>query len=156
MLANQQRYRLYRDYISEIEEIIGAPFNESKQEQKQWCTDYLQADYSTWIDITYDGKIVGFLIITQAPECHPDCDYFIAQSFVSKDFRRKHLMSNAVYQYVTTHKGCYCLDILNANTFAYDFWFKMFKDLGYKPINLKDIKSPFDIDVTTYGFTLSQ
>lgn len=151
MSSKKQKHKLYKEYLQDLEAISG-PFNATASEKRQWCSHYFDKDYYHWIDIIYDEHVVGFLIMAQKPDCHPDCDYFIAQSYVKLKYRHKHLMTNTVHEFVTKHKGKYCLAILNENKFAYKFWFQLFKDLCYKPMKLSETENTFEDDVTQYGF----
>jgi predicted acetyltransferase len=154
MSAEKQRQHLYREYVDELENMRGLPASErtTSSEIKEWCKDYYENPHYTWIDIYHENQIVGFLIIADKENCHPDCDYFIVQSYVEPKFRKKHLMTNAVHSFVSTHKANYCLVIVNNNKFAYDFWFHLFRDLCYKPKVLCETPNTFDEDVTIYGF----
>lgn len=132
MDRNFIRHELYSDYLKELEAIRGLPFPDSPDDKWFWCQDYINSDYSNWIDIFSDGLQVGFLIIDTAPDCHPKCNYFIAQSFIMPEYRKKHLMTDAVQRFVTEHGGKYCLMIIDKNSYARDFWFKLFDSLGYE------------------------
>lgn len=149
---NKIRHSLYADYIKDLEAIKGKPFPDTDEEKRQWCQDYIDQNHCNWIDITQDGLIVGFLIICTFPECHPDCDYFISQSYVHPDYRKHHLMTNAVHKFVTEHTGNYCLMILKRNDYAKRFWFNLFQDLNYKPLDLR-IVCEMEEDEIQYGFT---
>lgn len=145
------RHKLYADYLSELEKIRGIPFTDSPDEKWSWCQDYITSPHSRWIDIEANGKIVGFLIIDSAPDCHPKCNYFIAQSFIMPEYRKKHLMTDAVQRFVTEHGGKYCLMIIDKNTYARNFWFKLFDSLGYESFYLP-IVCDMEEGESQYGF----
>ena len=146
------RHKLYADYVKELEKIRNLPFPDSNAEKRKWCQDYLDNSYYNWIDIRdNNSEIIGFLIIGTKPDCHPDCDYFICQSYIIPENREHHFMTNTVYEFVTNHKGKYCLMILDSNEYANNFWFKLFKDLGCKPMALP-IVTDMEFDETQYGF----
>ncbi len=133
------RKSLYKDYLSEIEDIRGEKFSEPEEEKNAWCDDYMIKSYYTWIDIRYLDQIVGFLIIGTRPDCHPQCDYFIAQSYIRPGYRKRGLMTDAVTKYVDEHPGKYCMIILEKNTVAELFWSNLFKDLSYESFDIYDI-----------------
>lgn len=147
-----RRHALYAQYVKDLEEIKGFPFPDLPSTKFQWCQDYLDQPYYEWIDIVSDDTVVGFLIIGKAPDCHPDCDYFICQSYVSKEYRHHFLMTNTVTNFVNSHTGKYCLMILKTNDYAKQFWFNLFNDLGYEPLSLP-IVTEMEHDEIQYGFT---
>lgn len=148
---NRIRHKLYTNYIKDLESIRSKPFPDSPKEKRKWCQDYIDGSYYNWIDIKSNNETIGFLIIGTSPDCHPECDYFICQSYIIPKYRKHHFMTNAVYEFVKTHKGRYCLMILESNTYAHKFWFKLFGDLGYKPIELPIVCNMED-DEIQYGF----
>ena len=126
-------------YLKELEEIKGDKWQESEEEQKTWCDDYIKKSYYIWTDIRFMDQIVGFLITGVKPDCHPSCDYFICQSYVLPEYRNKGLMTDAVNKFVKLHLGRYCMIILKNNNYAKKFWDNRFEDLGYSRMKLLDI-----------------
>lgn len=145
------RHKLYTDYLKELEAIRGLPFPDSPDDKWFWCQDYITSPHSRWIDIEANGKIVGFLIIDSAPDCHPKCNYFIAQSFIMPEYRKKHLMSDAVSKFVKEHGGKYCLMLIDKNDYAKKFWFSLFERLGYTELSLP-IVCNMEPGEVQYGF----
>ena len=142
MSSTAEKQALYLEYVAELEKIRGAGFDVSEEEKTQWCLDYLNGGCHTWIDITdpVSGIAVGFLVIGVSPDCHPDADYFICQTFMKKLARRKHLMEQAVMDFVYRHPGVYCMILISANRNAAGFWKHIFEEkLGYHAVVLREI-----------------
>ena len=135
----ETRHKLYSEYLEELEFIRGTPFSEPKEEQRQWCQDYLDQPYYTWVDIKQKDKIIGFLIMGTYPDCHPDCDYFICQSYVLPGYRGNGLMTKAVTSFIKEHKGYYCLMIIDRNVKAQRFWSRIFTDCNYIRFELSEV-----------------
>lgn len=128
---------LYEDYLRELEEYEEEPFNTTAEE----VLGEYRAERCNMINLLFDeGKLAGFLIIGTAPNCHPDCDYFIGQAYVRPESRRKGIMTSALSDFERKHHGRYCLDVLFRNFPARMFWFKRFKELEYTPITLPFIE----------------
>lgn len=60
-------------------------------------------------------------------------------------------MSLAVSEFMKSHTGIYCLFILNNNIAAQEFWFKIFMNHGYVPLELRDVGAG-DKYCRQYGF----
>lgn len=129
------REELYKDYLASLTEESGIYFGpDVKTEAMDF---YKKSLYNEWIDLSSDGEIIGFLITGWGEDCHPDCDYFIAQAYVNEKHRKKGIMSEAVKKYIESHPGKYCLLILKGNVHAQDYWDELFKEEGYTQVPLK-------------------
>ena len=135
-MNNTIRKELYWKYLQELEKIDGVKWEESDDEKRTWCNDYLTCEHYEWIDVRYLDQIIGFLIIGTEPDCHPDCDYFICQSYILPEFRMRGLMTKTVTQYVNAHIGKYCMIILKNNHSAKKYWKNLFYDNSYKQMQL--------------------
>lgn len=124
---------LYKEYLSELEKYTPEPFEEGTAEEA--IKFYKKNRIDTKL-IFSDGKLVGFLIVSTLPYCHPECDYFICQSYLKPEYRGKGLMTGAVVEWVKAHPGKYCLDIIFGNKHAKSFWYRRFWELGYIGIEL--------------------
>ena len=129
---DQQRHLLYEEYIRDLEMIKCIPFDETYEEQWCICQGYLERYHYTWIDIYCDDIIAGFLIIGITPDCHPDCDYSICQSFVKREYRGKGLMTAAINDFIDAHSlDKYSFVIHDNNAAALRFWRKRFTEIGF-------------------------
>ena len=141
----ENRYELYREYI----QALGMP-RMLESELRELVDKMSILPCYKWIPIQDEN---GFLIIGTAPECHPDCDYFIVETFLRKEFRGKSIMADAVKRFVKSHKGTYCLWILDKNHYAKKFWHHIFTDVGYRLKDLKVIPNTFDQSICKqYGY----
>ncbi len=132
------RRELYWEYLQELEVIRGEKWEETEAERRTWADDYLTQSHHRWIDIRYMDQVVGFVIFSTAPECHPVCDYFLSQSYIKPEYRNKGLMTAVVTRFVKEHTGRYCMILLKKNVYAKKYWHNLFTDLGYVPFNLYD------------------
>ena len=87
---------------------------------------------------------------SREPNCHPDADFFIQESYIKPKFRKQGLMTATVSKFIKEHEGVYCLFILNNNVNAYQFWHNIFPKLNYHPYELY-VCTGIDI-CTQYGF----
>lgn len=144
------RFRLLSDYLDELQDIAGR----SRQSELKKIQYYHEICNSCmeWIDIWSDGECAGFLIIGRKPNCHPDADFYIAESYILPSYRRKGIMSKAVSEFVRLHSGIYCLLILKRNHYAKAFWKKLFNSLGYKYRYLRDVGATNET-CEQYGFS---
>ena len=152
---------LYQEYINELYNIEELELlNDDKLENLFY--NLSNNPYMKWIDIYPDSHInnvsiyaepIGFLIIGQYPECHPDADYYIVDTYVKQEHRRQHIMSEVVLDYIKTYGGKYCLFIASRNNIAKSFWTSIFDKANYKPISLSSepISKP-DPHFIHYGF----
>ena len=155
------RKTLYKKYINELYKIEGLELlNNDKLEDLFY--NLSNNPYMRWIDIYPDSHInnvsmyyepIGFLIIGQYPECHPDADYYIVDTYINPEYRRQHIMTEVLLDYIQTYGGKYCLFITSRNNIAKSFWDSIFEKASYQKINLsnKPISKP-DPHFIHYGF----
>lgn len=141
---------LYLEYLAELDSFLDSPPTESEAEIKRWALDYLLWDYAKIVPVTKKKHLVGFLIVCSQPECHPDCDWFIAQTYIKKEYRGKGIMSGLAKEYIRKNPGRYCLFIVNNNEEAKKFWRNVFRDLHYTEFAIADIVTPDEC--TQYAF----
>ncbi len=138
-----QREQLYLQYAREL-----GNYTDSLKEENLSDGDVLKrarrllpggeiGDCTEWIDIKKDGKIVGFLIMSTAPDCHPQTDYFLNQTFVLPEYRKQGLMSTTLKQFISEHPGKkYSIIIHRKNKWARTFWQAFFLTIGYTTMSL--------------------
>ena len=148
-------YSLVIRYLRELSIIKGDPCN-SFEKRRNEASDLLNHPQIKWHWL-FDGEptienMCGFLAIGFRDNCHPDCDYFISQTYVESNHRRKGLMSAFFKQWLDEHKGAtLCMFIIDKNEGAKKFWFKLMPELGYEPMKLSDVLPP-DGYTTQYGW----
>ena len=145
-----ERLALFLAYAKEINEMAGWGYK-SPADYLAWFNEYLGRSYITWHDIECGGKKVGFYIIGQAPECHPDADYYIIQMYVKKEYRRRGLGKKAILDFISNHSGVYFLEIITNNATAHLFWADVFMSCGYDRAVLLYI-SHGEANVYQYGW----
>lgn len=95
---------------------------------------YIRSE-SEWLDVTDSkGKLIGFVIIGTGDNCRPDCDYYIAETYIDRRHRRNGIMKKFITEYIKAHPGRYCLFILDKNVPAKFFWKSIEKELCLKPL----------------------
>ena len=98
----EDRRKLMRDYFDELQVIENKPLLSDKQQDTLFARHVkeVQDGYGAWIDINCEDKLVGFLIVVQAPNCHPDADYFVEQAYIIPSHRKHGVMSSVVDSFV--------------------------------------------------------
>lgn len=148
-------YSLVINYLRELSIIKGDPCNsfEKRRDEARELLNHPQIKWH-WL---FDGEptienMCGFLAIGFRDNCHPDCDYFISQTYVGPGHRRKGLMSAFFKQWLDEHKGAtLCMFIIDNNEIAKKFWFSLMPSIGYEPMYLTEVLPP-DGYSTQYGW----
>lgn len=148
-------YSLVIRYLRELSIIKCAPHNsfEKLRDEAQGLLNHPEIKWN-WL---FDGEptlenLCGFLAIGFRDNCHPDCDYFISQTYVEPGHRRKGLMSAFFKQWLDEHKGAkLCMFIIDNNEIAKKFWFSLMPSIGYEPMYLTEVLPP-DGYSTQYGW----
>lgn len=149
---NVKRLKLWSKYVQELDDISGARTTPLYQILENFDRTVKDPD-TQWIDICSpsDGSLAGFFVVGTKTNCHPDADYYIQEAYVIPKYRRNGLMSSTVKEFVGSHEGIYCLFIINGNEIAKSFWGKVFFELGYEEIHLREVGAGDDL-FTQYGF----
>lgn len=152
----EDRRKLMRDYFDELQMIDGKPLLSDKQQDMLFARHVkeVQDGYGAWIDINCEDKLVGFLIVVQAPNCHPDADYFVEQAYIIPSHRNHGVMSSVVDSFVQEQPGKYCLFVLKRNGKAKKFWDDAFAGAGYSPCYLRDVGATH-AGIQQYGYAKS-
>lgn len=123
LITYSTRCALYDEYCKELSK-FDPQIYASRTEVMKWCQDYMDENY-TWLDITVAGRTIGFIIIGEkalGADISPQFDYFIEQTYIMPDYRRKGFVFNVLNKFVSKHKGKYGLLIIQNNFKARDFW----------------------------------
>lgn len=161
MKIEKIRKTLYKKYINELYNIEGLEsLNDEKLEElfynlsnninMRWI--YIYPDSHKTNESKYTIPI-GFLVIGEYPECHPDADYYIVDAYIQPEYRRQNIMSEVLLDYIKTYGGKYCLFIASKNNIAKSFWNSIFEKANYQPIDLSSepISKP-DPHFVHYGY----
>lgn len=139
MTMYEEKHMLYQRYVSELNESFSDErYRIPEEDAREDCDEYICDKDATWKNIfSADGKLVGFLIIGKGgDERHPDSIRSVAQAYVLPEYRRQGLMTAALADYESRHRGVWSLLVIWGNTAAKAFWEKRFAELGYTPVSL--------------------
>lgn len=147
--------KLLRRYFIELDRIAGREQKPAAARQKQ-VDDFLADDTLTWNFVYKElDRVIGFMAVGTDPNCHPDCDFYIAETYVIPEERHNGYMRLLASDFITDNPGKYCMFILDRNERARVFWTQLFSSLGYEPMELRDVLEP-DGYCTQYGWQLKQ
>lgn len=141
--AEQIRYHMFRDYLLELQKIEGLTYMNDAQILDNFVK-IRSGKTGFWKDVYPDQSrqdkydMIGFWVLGAKGNCHPDADYFIAESYIKPEYRREGIMSDRISDWIKTYGGMFCLFVLNNNEIAKKFWNKLFDDLGYEKFELSD------------------
>ena len=160
----QARLELFRKYIQELYQREGIEIPEGEDMVEKFRSIHSNP-FMKWKDIYPDGHSanaknapegvlpIGFIVIGQYPECHPDADVYIAEAYLDSEYRRQHIMTKTIKELVTMCGGTYCMFIASKNDVAKIFWNKVFTDVGYVQFELsQDPISKPSPHFILYGF----
>lgn len=146
----KERHDLYTEYMYELSKFFTKSV--TPEEIEYGFNQQNNSPDIIWNDIFYEKKRVGFVILGINEMCHPDADYFIVNTFVKQQYRRKHLASDTVTRFLQERPGKYCLDIITRNFTAEQFWENTFHKNRYVPIYLRHIPHNTEPGVLTYAW----
>lgn len=143
------RKQMFFQYLKELYSISGSPLLTREQQEQLYRQCFM--DGAQWIDITNGkGQVIGFIIIATHPNCHPDADWYIQETYIVPEYRNQGYMSRWVSKWLSEVQATICLFILNKNTCALRFWQHIFHKNNYVPVHLADVI--YIKDCTQYGF----
>ncbi|MEK5033044.1 GNAT family N-acetyltransferase [Paenibacillus sp. FSL R7-0302] len=87
--------------------------------------------------ITFNGKIVGFILVTSPPYVAQEVDYSVQELFVLPKYRGTDIAKDAVMQIFTLHPGKYEVGMFKSNVKAVKFWTKLIAALEI-PVSAED------------------
>ena len=143
------------NYLRELNEIKGCRMR-TRDELKDEAGELVRHPQTRWHWI-YDGpecekNFRGFLAIGFRDNCHPLCDYFVAQTYTVPEYRRQGVMRRYFTQWAKMHRGAtLCMFIIDNNEIAKKFWFSLMPSIGYEPMYLTEVLPP-DGYTTQYGW----
>jgi predicted acetyltransferase len=150
MRNSAERYKMYAAYMRHIQSLMGELFDGGRCMRQFEKLDESWHDVQ-WVPVKLKTKEVGFFTVYQAPNCHPDTNYYIEDSFVIPEARNQGLMQKAIQKFVKDNPGKYCLFILDNNEPAKHMWNAVFEGLGYQPLELCQVMPQKD-GITQYGW----
>lgn len=95
--------------------------------------NFFQTDYNAkWIAIKDEAdNEIGFLVILTGRLIPPNLDYYIEDTYIQPEHRRKGIMRKAVEDFINAHEGRYGLEIMDKNKAAHSFWGKIVNERWY-------------------------
>lgn len=79
--------------------------------------------------ITFNEKIVGFILVTSPPYVAEEVDYSVQELFVLPKYRGTNIAKDAVMQIFKLHSGRYEVGMFKSNLKAVKFWTKLISAL---------------------------
>lgn len=128
------RAKLYFDYKKELNDIIGADSGRATKDGCENDVKYAHKAFDVkWIAIKDGKEEIGFIILAFGRNLErgvnePNVDYFIQDTYIRPEYRRKGIMSKEVNKLLDEYKGIYGLYILYENKPAQAFWHKIIGD----------------------------
>ena len=111
---------------------------------------YFKEDYMHPILIKVDGKIGGFVLLTEPPYSKV-YDYGIQEFFILKKYRKKGVGTQVINKIFKTYKGNYRYLILEKNIASRSMFLKLFKSSNIKYeeklINLDELTKCYEYSV---------
>lgn len=160
--AEQIRYNMFRDYLIELQKIEEYKYMDDAEILDNFIK-IRHGDVEHWMDVYPDNAnncaahrtkhdIIGFWILGQNGNCHPDADYFIAETYIRPEYRREGIMSDRISDWIKTYGGKFCLFVLSKNEVAKKFWENVFDRCGYEPYELSDVADDMNGHLIQFGY----
>lgn len=121
-------YIAYKHELCSIDNTTPLP-NDMYVEQFEFF--HSNPDKISFIPIVHNGAGVGFIIIGNSNNEQvksKGLDYFIEDTFILPDYRRKGLMQKVVQDYFNSHAGTYGMVLIDKNKLGKSFWHSVIKD----------------------------
>lgn len=150
MRNKELRYQMYADYMRHIDALRGEVFDgglcmrQFAKIDDGWCD-------VQWVPIKIKTQEIGFLTVYTHPNCHPDADWYIEDSYIMPEYRNQGFMQKAVQKWVKEHPGKYCLFIVDNNEPARHMWPAVFEKMKYQSLDLRQVLPPKQ-GITQYGW----
>lgn len=135
------RTKMYLEYKRELCAVSGLEDLNTKEGAHNDVFYATSAHDAQWIAVKDGNKEIGFIILgigrnLERELGEPKVDYFIQESYIKPEYRRKGIMTKAVNEMLENHKGIMGLYILKNNKPALAFWHKIIGDRWIEVDNL--------------------
>jgi len=128
------------------------PLNEKFQREN--LAGYVKNTEYRCLLIEENKKKIGFLFIGTGSQTNIATDYYIAELYIEKEYRRQRIAHSVMKSFFEEHPGRYCYFVINGNTPALSFWNRIINDFNAtRLISLPDEGTPSYC--TQYGFAVS-
>lgn len=152
MLINEERKTLFTAYCEELNQITGKEIWPEEDREAAFL-DYINEPFE-WFDIAAkNGRLIGFVVMAKAPNCHPDADRFIVQTYITPKYRKQGYMRAFWHSYIEKTHHRFCMLILRQNASAKAFWKHLFDSEDYTALNLSEGYAHIDTAIEAqYGY----
>lgn len=141
--------KMYRDYDRELglysERLRQSPIN-----NVDFKDMYSNIFLAKMFILTETKQKAGFCLLGFAENTHPATNYYIAEFYISPEFRRKGIGKRAVKELFALLPGKYCYHVLKQNDAARCFWENVKNECRCQSFLLEDTLNLEDCDF--YGF----
>ncbi|OMF94774.1 GNAT family N-acetyltransferase [Paenibacillus sp. FSL R7-0337] len=136
--TNKEQFEnLFNYYLYELsaysQEDIGAEGTFEMEDISPYYRDERLYPYF----ITFNEKIVGFILVTSPPFVAKEVDYSVQELFVLPKYRGTNIAKDAVLQIFKLYSGRYEVGMFKSNVKAVKFWTKLISALEI-PVFVED------------------
>lgn len=136
---------MYRDYDQELslysERISNNPI--TTEDFEDVYKNFFLAKMFILNDL---GEKIGFCLLGFGDNTHPQTNYYIAEFYISPQYRRSGYGTKAARELFSLLPGKYCYHVLKKNNKAKDFWDRVKNESSYKTLFLRDTSNLTDCD----------
>lgn len=143
---------LYREYDIELAK-YSQRIQENPITQEDIKDMYANPLLKRYFITNEKGKEIGFCLIGFGENTQPGTNWYIAEFYITPEFRHQNYGTKAIETLFSTHSGTYCYFVLNKNKPAQNFW-----NYIKNKFNCTDLTSNYDAtpytpeDCTFYAF----
>lgn len=132
-------FDLYSSYKHELWQFTGDHY--SNEAVHSWYVDIIESE--SYLIRLYDiskkiGEQIGFVVIGVNSNCHRDANFYVQDCYLEPQYRKRHIMSDVVQEFIKQNPGVYCLFLIDTNLPAINFWNRMFQLQHYKEKKIID------------------
>ena len=135
---------LLEKYNYEFSQYDKRKFGDNGQFGYKYLNNYFTEKSRFAYFIYADNQLAGFALLNQYPECGRPIDWSIAEFFVSYNFRKQGVATEAVRQIFEKHKGCYHIKYHRKNTASVILWNNVAKKYSGGNYEIVTGDEPFD------------
>ncbi|WP_211748630.1 GNAT family N-acetyltransferase [Paenibacillus sp. Marseille-Q4541] len=121
---------LYNLYLYDLSEFTGEDITEEGTFDPTNTYLYLEKKELHPYFISYEGKIIGFILVCSPPYVPEGIDYAIQELFIIKKYRGMKLAAEAVHWVLEQFQGKFKVEQLSGNQAAVRFWKKYYEVNG--------------------------
>jgi predicted acetyltransferase len=132
-------------YLHDLSEFASdLKINEDGKFQYEGLELYFTSEDLKPFFITYQDKVVGFILLNTGKYVPRDIDYTVHEFFILRSFRKKGIGTVAINKLFDLYKGKYNVGQLGNNKTAISFWKNFYKIQGIKYTETKEAVDNFE------------